>query len=68
MASEQARRWLLIAQIADRLAVDSDLAEEFERTPGKVLRSLGVEPEDLAVALALVQHVREHAEAPSDDG
>ena len=38
--NEQSRRWTLAAQIADRLADDRDLAEDFERTPGEV--KLGV--------------------------
>lgn len=64
--NEQSRRWTLAAGIAARLADDRDLAEEFERTPGKVLRLLGVRENDVVEVLAIVQRARELANADLD--
>ncbi len=62
-------RWSLVAVVADRLVDDRDLAEEFERTPGKVLRLLGVHDGDIAEVLAMLQQAREPANAdPAEDG
>jgi hypothetical protein len=57
--SEASRRWSLIADLAERLAADDDLAEEFERTPGKVLRRLGVADHDVAGVLTALQRARQ---------
>lgn len=66
---ERSRRWSLVADIAERLVDDRDLAEEFERTPGKVLRLLGIRESDIAEVLAILQQARELASAdPVEDG
>lgn len=64
--NEQSRRWALAAGIGARLADDTDLAEAFERTPGKVLRDLGVRENDVVEVLAIVQRARDLAIADLD--
>lgn len=45
-------RWMWIEQLARQLAADRELADSFERTPGKVLRQLGFPPEAIGPVLA----------------
>ncbi len=56
----------MAAGIGARLADDADLAEAFERTPGKVLRDLGVRENDVVEVLAIVQRARDLAIADLD--
>jgi hypothetical protein len=48
----RSRSWALIAQLAERLAADEELAAEFERTPGKVAQQVGVPRDSVPDVLA----------------
>ena len=44
--------WAWIERLAKHLAADPDLADAFERTPGKVAQQLGIPPEAIGSVLA----------------
>ena len=58
--------WTWIEQLAGQLAADRELAEAFERTPGKVAREVGIPPEAIAAVLAALSRPV-GPERPGDD-
>lgn len=53
-AETQAARWAWIEQLAAQLSADRDLAEAFERTPGKIAGQVGIPSDAIESVLALL--------------